>query len=248
VKDVFVHGLAKGAERGNPLDWVKFNIDVSQLSPDGMLHAYPQLPQAIARIDGDAQANAQQIYGMYQRNADDVKTALLIKQNQHHDALLAGKLPSDCLLRLIGSGIHLRPRIIECLEDLEAVLVPQLKMSFRRNHPANERQLQDQAEVILRAAGYAPWRELPEFAFCIVGTKPDFSFPESETFLEMKLLDDSTERTKVVDGILADIEKYGRKCQGVLFVIYQTRPFIADPGQFAREISTDPTVRIAVIG
>jgi len=51
-----------------------------------------------------------------------------------------------------------------------------------------------------------------------------------------------------VDGIVADIQKYQKKCQGMLFVVYQSSAVITDPEVFAQEICPDPTVRVKVLG
>ena len=79
-------------------------------------------------------------------------------------------------------------------------------------------------------------------------TRPDFSFPESGVFLEMKLFNDTSKRTQIVDGILADIQKYRRKSQGMLFLVFQTKAFISDPPDFAKDLTNDPVVRICVVG
>jgi hypothetical protein len=88
-------------------------------------------------------------------------------------------------------------------EDVKAVLQTKNNEYYQQllsgslpseKQPENEKSLQDQAGIILTAAGHEFERESPEFAFSIVKTRLDFSFPESQLFLEMKLLKESKER------------------------------------------------------
>ncbi len=248
VKDVFRDSLARGEERANAIDWVNFNLMVSDLSLEGLFRRFPQLHQALADVPGNPQSSAQAIYEMYQRNAEDVKKALRVKSNEYYSEILSGRLPSDSLLGLIGSRTHLKPNVVCFMEELEGKLFPRLREAFAKQEPADEKVLQDQAGIILRAAGYDLEREAPEFTFSIVKTRPDYSFPESGVFLEMKLFKDEKHRVQLVDGIVADIQKYQKKCQGMLFIVFQTRPLITDPAAFVQEISQDPAVRVKVVG
>jgi REase_DpnII-MboI len=199
-------------------------------------------------VHGDPRANAQAIYDLYQRNAEEVQKAMRCKHSQHYADFLSGKLPADSLIGLVGSRDHLRPRIAEFLEDIEGKLLPRLREAFARKQPDDESELQRQSGIVLRAAGLEIEAESPQFAFSIVKTRPDYSFPESGVFLELKLFRDGSQRSQIVDGILADIQKYRKKSQGMLFVVFQCQSFISDPIQFAKDLTSDPMVRIAVLG
>ncbi len=248
VKDVFKDSLAEGAERGNAVDWVKFNLDIRDLSLEGLFHRFPQLHEALNSIPGDRAQNAERIYRMFQRNADDMMVALQFKHTKLFDDFVKGSLPKGSLFGLIGTQAHLRPAIADYLQRLEQTLVSRLREAFLKQEPDDEAELQRQAGIILKSANYVTEKEGPEFSFSIVKTRPDFSFPESGVFLEMKLFNHVNKRTQVVDGILADIPKYRRKCQGMLFVVFQTKGFISDPIEFAKELTNDPAVRISVVG
>ncbi len=248
VKDVFKDSLAEGQERGNAIDWLKFNLDMRDRSLEGLFHHFPQLHEALNNITGNRAENAEAIYRMFQQNADDVMGVLQSKNTELFNDFVKGCLPKDSLFGLIGTQAHLRPAIADYLQQLEQTLSPRLREAFLKQEPQDEAELQRQAGVILRAAKYEVEKEAPEFPFSIVKTRPDFSFPESGVFLETKLFNDGGKRVQIVDGILADIQKYRRKCQGMLFVIFQTKAFISDPAEFAKELAGDATVRICVIG
>jgi 7-cyano-7-deazaguanine synthase in queuosine biosynthesis len=247
-KDVFKDGLAKGVERGNVTDWVNFNREVKELAIEALFLRFPQLYQEVGSMGGDRHENTKYLYALYQRNAEDVVSVLRAKHSQHYSDVLAGRLPSDSLFGLIGSGAHLRPRLADFLEEVAVTLSPRLREAFRERAPDDEGELQSQAEVILKAAGYRVDKEAPEFTFSIVKTRPDFSFPESNAFLETKLLRDRKNRVQVVDGILADIQKYQRKCEGMLFLVFQTSAFICDMNEFLKDFPQDPLVQVKVIG
>lgn len=248
VKDPFRDSLAEGAERGNAVDLVNFNLEVRERSLEGLFHRFPQLHEAINSISGPREQNAEAIYGMFQRNADDVMCALQVKHNELFNDFVKGRLPRDSLFGLIGSQAHLRPAIADYLRRLEETLSPRLREAFLKREPQDEAELQRQAGIILKSANYEVEKEAPEFTFSIVKTRPDFSFPESGVFLEMKLFNDANKRVQIVDGIVADIQKYRRKCQGMLFVIFQTKGFIFDPAEFAKDLTDEPAVRICVVG
>jgi 7-cyano-7-deazaguanine synthase in queuosine biosynthesis len=247
-KDVFRESLAEGAERGNAVDWVNFNREMRELSLETLLERFPQLYTALGNMEGDRHANAKSTYALFQRNAEDVVNVLRTKHSQHYSDILAGRVPSDSLLGLIGTGAHLRPRLAGFLEELAATLSPRLREAFRDKEPGDERELQNQAEVILKAAGHRVDREGPEFPFSVVKTRPDFSLPESDAFLEVKLLKDRKNLVQVVDGILADIPKYQKKCGGMLFLVFQTSAIICDTNEFLRDFPQDPLVQVKVIG
>ena len=248
MKDVFRSALNVGVERANAIDWVNFNLTVSALSLEGLFLRFPQLHDGLGHLSGSPQSAAQEIYSLYQRNAEDVKNVLRGKNNEHYQDILSGTLPPESLLRLIGSGVHLQPNVVCLMEEIEQKLLPALREAFSKTQPADEKSLQDQTGIILKAAGYEFERESPEFAFSIVKTRPDYSFPESGLFLEMKLLKEAKHRVQIVDGIVADIQKYQKKCQGMLFVVFQTAAVITDPVAFTREICPNPTIRVQVLG
>ncbi len=248
VKDVFKDSLAEGYERGNVVDWLKFNLDMRDRSLEGLFHHFPQLHEALNSITGDRAENAEAIYRMFQQNADDVMGALQRKNTELFNDFVKGCLPKDSLLGLIGARAHLRPAIADYLQRLEQTLLPRLREAFLKGGPKDEAELQRQAGIILKSANYDLEKEAPEFSFSIVKTRPDFSFPESGVFLEMKLLNEGNKRVHIVDGIVADIQKYRRKCQGMLFLVFQTRAFISDLAEFAKELTNDPAVRIGVVG
>jgi 7-cyano-7-deazaguanine synthase in queuosine biosynthesis len=248
VKDVFKDSLAEGQERGNAIDWVKFNLDMCDRSLEGLFHHFPQLNEALNSIPGNRAENAETIYRMFQQNVDDVMRALQCKYGELFNDFVKGSLPKDSLFGLIGAQAHLRPAIAAYLQRLEQTLSPRLREAFAKQEPQDEAELQRQAGIILKAAGYDIEKEAPEFAFSIVRTRPDFSFPESGVFLEMKLLNDGAKRVQIVDGIVADIQKYRRKCQGMLFVVFQTGALIPDPVKFAEELASEAAVRISVVG
>jgi 7-cyano-7-deazaguanine synthase in queuosine biosynthesis len=248
MKDIFRDSLAKGAERGNAIDWVNFSREVRELAIEALFQRFPQLHQALGSMDGDRHENAKSLYALYQRNAEDVVSVLRAKHSQHYSEVLAGRLPPDSLFGLIGSGAHLRPRLADFLEELAATLTPRLREAFRKRDPDDEGELQNQAEVILKAAGHTVDREAPQFTFSIVKTRPDFSLPEKDVFLEVKLLREGKNRVQVIDGILADIPKYQKKCEGMLFLVFQTGAIICDMKEFLRDFPQDPLVQVKVIG
>jgi 7-cyano-7-deazaguanine synthase in queuosine biosynthesis len=247
-KDIFRDSLTVGVERANAVDWVNFNRGMRELSLEALVQRFPQLYQALGSMDGDRHTNAKATYGLFQRNAEDVVNALCSKHAQHYSDVLAGRLPADSLLGLIGTGAHLRPRLADFLDEVATTLCPLLREAFRDKEPNDERELQNQAEVILKAAGHKVDREAPEFTFSVVKTRPDFSLPESDAFLELKLLKDRRSLVQVVDGILADIQKYRKKCGGMLFLVFQTSAIICDINEFLRDFPRDPLVGVKVIG
>jgi hypothetical protein len=47
---------------------------------------------------------------------------------------------------------------------------------------------------------------------------------------------------------LADIQKYRKKCGGMLFLVFQTSAIICDINEFLRDFPRDPLVGVKVIG
>lgn len=90
VKDIFTDRLAKGAERANAIDWVNFNREVREFSLETLFQRFPQLHLVLGNMNGDRHEIAKRIYGLYQRNAEEVVNVLRTKHSQLYADILGG--------------------------------------------------------------------------------------------------------------------------------------------------------------
>ncbi|HKZ52135.1 MAG TPA: hypothetical protein VJ085_02520 [Candidatus Acidoferrales bacterium] len=247
AKDIFTDELTEGEERSNPVQWVRFHEKVVDLVDDQFEVEFPETVDFYDFLPGDKPESLRSIFALYRRNAQEVLAVLQEKQANYFRQFLSGELPPHCLLSLIGQRRHLEEPIQPYAVRIAGIAEVALRRAFAATPPESETALQDQLEVIFEAAGDKLHREYPTLVFSIVKTKPDFSTTCGKLFIETKLLKDSRRRAALLDAMLADKEKYSAAGAAVLFLVYQSAAYIADPTELTDKI-TGEHVFCKVIG
>lgn len=129
---------------------------------------------------------------------------------------------------------------VEVLSAIRRALRPAF-----RTPPNDEKEVQDQVEVILRALGVEFERE-SQLAHATKKVKPDFVLPALDTALEVKLCKSAEREKQIIEEIGADIVAYRKQYPIILFIVYDVAT-IADKESFRKGFSGEPRVLIEII-
>ena len=134
----------------------------------------------------------------------------------------------------------------DILDEVIRALELSLRKAFGAHRPTVEKEVCDQMEVILRAAGFAVEREGPQFEFAVRGFRPDFSLGEKGLAIEVKLCDSEAKLKRIVEQMGADVTAYGKKFPQRLFVVYDANGSIADVPRLVNDFEKIPGVKVHV--
>jgi hypothetical protein len=118
--------------------------------------------------------------------------------------------------------------------DIETAIERALRPSFRSVHPENERDVQDAVENILNALGVDFVRDREVAPVGPKAFRPDFTVPNLNLAIEVKLATKSHRAGKIQKEINADISGYQTKWKRLLVVVYDCG-VIEDPYQMRRD-------------
>lgn len=145
-----------------------------------------------------------------------------------------------CIEQAIGVYEHMLadPDLIDLYSkeafDIEGGIERALRPTFRSFPPKREREVQDAVENILNALGVDFGREKEAAPVGPKAFKPDFTVPDLDLAIEIKLAKENHGAAKIQEELSADIAGYGTKWKRLLVVIYDVG-VIQDPLQMRRE-------------
>jgi len=114
------------------------------------------------------------------------------------------------LVRVVSSGPF----------DVETAIERALRLAFKNGPPANEKEVQDQVEVILSSLGVEFTREQETAPVGPRAFKPDFALTPMDLALEVKFTNDKHSASKAQEEISADISAFKTKWSRLLVVVY----------------------------
>jgi len=115
--------------------------------------------------------------------------------------------------------------------DVETAIERALRVAFKHGPPKNEKDVQDQIEVILKSVGVPFTREQETAPVGPRAFRPDFASNELELALEVKFTNDKHTASDAQEEIAADIAAFRTKWKRLLVVIYDMGA-ITDPAGF----------------
>ena len=118
--------------------------------------------------------------------------------------------------------------------DIEAAVERALRPAFHTSAPSSEREVQDAVETILNALGVMYVREKGVAPIGPRAFHPDFTVPDLDLAIEVKLATASHRASAIQEEIAADISAYRTKWRHLLIIIYDNG-VITDPYQMRRD-------------
>ena len=139
--------------------------------------------------------------------------------------------------------VRLQPR--EAI-DIESAIERALRPAFRHGPPVKEAGVQDAVEDILIALGVDSVRDKEVVQVGAKAFKPDFTVPDLELAIEVKLASPTHPPARIQEELSADTSAYLTRWRRVLFVIYDLG-VITDPVRFRRENQRKLGVSVLVV-
>lgn len=115
-----------------------------------------------------------------------------------------------------------------------------------RTTPQDEKKVQDKFEDVLTSVDFKYLRDQETIAYSSKSYRPDFTFPEINTALEIKLCNRAGREKDIIAEINDDILAYKTKYPNVIFLVYDLG-YIRDIDRFKSDIESQDTVIVLVI-
>jgi hypothetical protein len=134
----------------------------------------------------------------------------------------------------------------EPLESLFKEIKDNLRATMHKA-PANEIEIQDRFEDILKIKGYAFEREQVSIPYSTKTYYPDFTIESLSVAVDLKFCNSPTDERKIIDEINADIPAYKTRYDNLLFVLYDMS-VIRKLKEYASGIEeNNPRVKVIII-
>lgn len=135
------------------------------------------------------------------------------------------------------------------INNLENFINSKMRLMFT-DIPNSEKEVQDNLERLFIGnnmnKGVDYDRETGKFNFSGREYIPDFIFPNLKGCLEVKLLKDKKQKSKIIEEINADITAYSKQYNEILFLIYDIG-VINDITEFKRDIEASGNVKVIIV-
>jgi 7-cyano-7-deazaguanine synthase in queuosine biosynthesis len=234
--------------RSMALGYVRTHSRIAELTPEQFVAEYPQVLDAADIPPADPEDTVQRIYNLYQRQAADVRSALLKADMDARDARIDGLLPKDCLLRMLYEGEHRKNPLSRLARRIAVIASECLPLCFPGKQPTNEAAVRDALDSQLAAGREELDKEFPIVRFAMVkASRPDLSAAGGRLFVEVKYPRPSRKLGAIGDEIAADITQYRDADAAVLFIVYDPNHAVRDRRGFVRELEKHPEVFACVV-
>lgn len=242
--DIFQDEIKEGNPRTMAVSYVRWAANVSQCPDDELFTRNEELFEAVEDSDQPT-VEAAAYTSMVKRHGDSIRRVAADQIAKSAPRFLDGTLTEHSLVALLASGaagIDPRLQVVEFLCDL---LEGSLPAVFQSRKPANEREVQEAVEALLKAADERMHREQPTLAFAGIGTKPDFSKPLNNRgwlFIELKFPRTKERLREITTEISSRVQIYRAQGAFPLFVVYDPERFIVNDEEFVDSFSKLPDV------
>lgn len=249
-KDIFIDALEGGKETSFSEGYIRTAIEITKMNDGQFYTKYPQLYEAIESLNSDEERCAQLIYDLYQNHSKEIINVLEEQFIKNFNKHLSGELPDNCLISIVGKLEYLVDPLKKYADNIIKIIKEGVQAVFQRKKPQNEYEIQNQVEVLLKAAGERLRRESPMLSYSIINTKPDFSnipYFSSLVFLELKHLNSRPKLNKIITEITSRITIYKDQGAYAIFIVYDNDKFIDDDCEFIRDLEKHEGIRVIII-
>ncbi len=219
-----------GEDRTIAVDYVRSALHFANQNIDTFYKEHVnELADLIDQVGHDEEIAVQRVYELHHRHGLQVMDAIRQIINCRFDP---GSRPVPCsfLETLLAQEYLLDPaqRLAAAIVETLRAAIP---LTFRKQAPINESDLNDKMEGVLTAAQQKLSREHPTVSFALAKCVPDHSDPQYGLFVETKYLRAGTSPSRATEDIAADLTKYPDNVY-LLFVVYDPDRAISDDTAF----------------
>lgn len=173
-----------------------------------------------------------EVYELLCKYGDSVLKAAKSMINRHEDLNLP--VNNNSFLGIISDRKYLQSPFSIRISEIDSLLNSAIPTMFQRNKPKNEGDFNDKVEALLITQGSFT-REYPVLKFWKTAYIPDHA--QDSLLIESKYLRGNTTRSKITEGIAADITKMPPNC-GAMFIVYDPERKILDDKHFTEEFES----------
>lgn len=164
-KDIFSSALANGEERTHAENYMRFAVELTDLTEDQFLLRYPEIQDTVPVLPGTSDQVAKDLIDLHKRHSDAVLKVVKRQNDRYWCDLIGGRLPDSCLIAMLGRLEHLRDDKAAFARRLGGLLSRDIPKAFRSRPPTQEIHIQDVAEALFSVAMGRLRRETPAASF-----------------------------------------------------------------------------------
>jgi 7-cyano-7-deazaguanine synthase in queuosine biosynthesis len=246
-KDIFVDELKEGEERTHAENYVRSALKIEPMTDASFFSTYTELLDSLPWLAEGTEVIATKIFDLFKRHSREVLSVVKDKWTEYGDQYIRKQLPKHCLISMIARQDHLRDPVDLYATKLGELIEKSLRLAFQSRRPAREKDVQDQIQATLAAAGERLRRENPHMYFSVVQTKPDFSDKYNRLFIEAKYMDRKEELNGIVKDMTSRVVVYNDQGACVLFVVYDNANVIAVDDDFATDFVKHDGIFVKIV-
>jgi len=184
--------------------------------------------------------------GSYAMNTNDMKGWADTNWPIAKDILETVLVSTRILISTLESNIDF---VENEIDNIESFIKSKLR-SVIFDVPQKEKEIQNAVESLFLGKGYNKGidydRETGKFLYSSKEYIPDFIIPKLRICIEIKLIKETSRKSKIIEEINADITAYSKEYENILFVIYDIG-IIRDELEFCRDIENNEGVKVIIV-
>ncbi len=239
--------IENGGDRTTIIDYVRQALQFKKYSPGGFYYALAdQLVDVLDYIEESQEDVFNNLYELCKRHGDQISESASKMRLKHDD--ISYNVEKNSFLDIMNERSFLKPSVNLLVEEICKKLGKAVPISFQKNQPKNENDLNDKINGIIASEKIEYEREFPSISFALAKTIPDHatSINGTNLLIETKYIRNSTTPSVINDGISSDLIKYPSECHK-LFVIYDPYRQISDDKRFKNDFESKSNCTIFIV-
>ena len=242
----FILGKPENEDRTTLVDYVRQARDFAAWNVD---HFYEKKLDEMVDLDeylpGVAESEAvERVWELCNRHGRQVMTAMRRIREVHDDPMR--EVPEGSFLEMINEREYLKEPVSRLVSDVCERLKASVPLTFRKNRPKNENDLNDKVSGLLNSDRERFEREHPSVRFALANAVADHSLNGQDLLVESKYIRNSTSPSVASEGIAADLTKYPDGCH-ILFFVYDPDRAISDDEAYKADFEGKGRCTVCVV-
>lgn len=242
----FIRGKPEKEDKTTLVDYVRQARDFATWNVD---HFYEKKLNELIDLDeylpGTSEDEAvERVWELCNRHGRQVMAALKRVQSVHDNPMR--EVPEGSFLEMINEREYLKEPVSRLVSDVCERLKTSVPLTFRKNRPKDENDLNDKVSGILNTERQSFEREHPSVRFALANAVADHSLNGQDLLVESKYIRNSTSPSRASEGIAADLIKYPNGCH-ILFFVYDPDRAISDDQRYSADIEGKGRCTVCVV-
>ncbi len=204
----------------------------------------PELTYLVDYISNDEIDAIEKVYNLCNRHGKQVAKALQRIRAIYDDPF--EKCLENSLLSIISNREYSQEPVLRLVKTIADQMEKAIPISFQREKPTGENDLNDKVSSLLEGYREAFEREHPSLPFALAKVIPDHSAKDFALVIETKYLRGSTTPSKATEGMAADLIKY-QEDSFILFLVYDPERSIHNDDVFRNDFQKKGRCRVCII-